>query len=435
MKRPTKIITHLSIASLLAISAFANDLSMNDTNGMEINGQMHGSQLKEALKYSDLKGLVIENQENEKLGKVQDFAVDLKSGRIVEVIVSAGGFMGMGSSLTAVPPQALHHDTELKMLQLSANKEKFDAAPKLDAAAWDAGMESNRVVEVYGYYGQQPYFASGYAGDQSNLDGTVAGTLPRNMDGSVNTIGAKAVDTAHNMEVAATNDDGTVRSVNSGNYSCGLGSVEKASAIMGMTITNRQGETVGKVENLILDLSSGRIVAVIVSSGSFMGLGGEYSAVPPSAFSFNDATNALQLDVSKEMLANSPHFTSSQWPDLSRPDYTTGIYHAYNTQPYFGHEADNTGRNVRDRNNQTFTPMDQGNSQPDIDLTAQIRREIMKDGNLSVNAHNCKIITKDGHVTLRGPVNSEDEKNRIVEIATHAAADGNVNNQLEVVSK
>ncbi len=109
----------------MAISAFANDLSMNDTNGMEINGQMRGSQLKEALKYSDLKGLSVENQANEKLGKVQDFAVDLKSGRIVEVIVSAGGFMGMGSSLTAVPPQALHHDTELKTLQLNANQGKI----------------------------------------------------------------------------------------------------------------------------------------------------------------------------------------------------------------------------------------------------------------------------------------------------------------------
>jgi hyperosmotically inducible protein len=432
MNRPTKIITHLSVASLMAISALARDLSLNDTNGLELNGRISDAQLREALKYSDLKGLAVENQENEKLGKVQDFAVDLKSGRIVEVIVSAGGFMGMGSRLTAVPPQIFHHDQELKSLQLNTDREKFDAAPKLDASAWDAGMESNRVVEAYGYYGQQPYFASGYVGDYSNQDGTVAASLPRNMDGSINTTGAKAVDTAHNIEVAATNGDITAMSDNS---SCGLGFVEKASVLVGMTITNLQGETVGKVENLILDLSSGRIVAVVVASGTFIGMGGEYSAVPPSAFSFNEATNALRLDVSKDTLANSPHFNSRQWPDLSQPGYTTGIYHAYNVHPYFAYDADNTGRNVRDRNTHSLTPLDQGNSQSDIDLTAQIRKEVMKDGDLSSNAHNCKIITQDGRVTLRGPVNSEDEKNRIAEIANRVASAGYVNNQLDVVSK
>jgi hypothetical protein len=166
-----------------------------------------------------------------------------------------------------------------------------------------------------------------------------------------------------------------------------------------------------------------------------MGMGGEYSAVPPSAFSFNEATNALQLDVSKETLAQSPHFTSSQWPDLSQPGYTTGIYQAYNVHPYFAYDADNTGRNVRDRNTHSLTPLDQGNGQSDIDLTAQIRKEIMRDSNLSVNAQNCKIITQDGRVTLRGAVNSEDEKNRITEIANHVASAGYVNNQLDVVSK
>ena len=439
MKRQTKIIVHFSMASIVALSTLAQAGSMTDTNGMQMNAQVSSSQLKEALKYSDLKGLSVENQANEKLGKVEDFAIDLKSGRIVEVIIANGGFMGVNSSLTAVPPQVLHHDAELKRLQLDADKEKFNASPKLDASAWDA-MDSNRLAEVYSYYGRQPYFAVGYSGAHSNKDGTLAGTLPRNMDGSVNTTGAKAVDTAHNIEVAATNGDatmmaGNVRDGRPQNNAWGMCQIEKASTVIGMSVTNFQGETVGKVENLILDLSSGHIVAVIVSSGGFMGMGGAYSAVPPSAFSFNEETNALQLDVSKEMLARSPHFTSSQWPDLSQPSYTAGVYRSYQVQPYFKEDADNTGRNVRDRNSQNLTPMDQGNSQADISATAQIRKEILADGNMSINAKNCKIITRDGRVTLRGPVNNEDEKNRIAEIANRAVQVGNVDNQLEVVLK
>src|ERR1700744_991990 len=108
MKRSTKIISHLSVASLMEMAALAQDPSMPAANGVGMNARY--STLKEALKYSDLKGLTVQNQENEKLGKVQDFAVDLKSGRIVEVIVSTGGFMGVDSTLTAVPPRALHHN-------------------------------------------------------------------------------------------------------------------------------------------------------------------------------------------------------------------------------------------------------------------------------------------------------------------------------------
>jgi osmotically-inducible protein OsmY len=95
-------------------------------------------------------------------------------------------------------------------------------------------------------------------------------------------------------------------------------------------------------------------------------------------------------------------------------------------------ESDNTARNVRDRDNQTLTPLDQGSSKADIDTTAQIRKEIVAGKNMSVDAKNVKIITNDGHVTLRGPVNTAEEKRIIGEIAGRIADSKNVDNQLEV---
>ena len=61
--------------------------------------------------------------------------------------------------------------------------------------------------------------------------------------------------------------------------------------------------------------------------------------------------------------------------------------------------VDNTARNVRDRNDRTLTPLDQGNSQADVNTTAQIRKEIIAGKNMSVNARNVKIITIDGRST------------------------------------
>jgi len=93
---------------------------------------------------------------------------------------------------------------------------------------------------------------------------------------------------------------------------------------------------------------------------------------------------------------------------------------------------DNTARNERDRNSQTLTPINQGNSKADIDTTAQIRKAVLKLEDISINAQNVKIITNGGHVTLRGPVNSAEEKRLIGDIASRIVAAAKIDNQLEV---
>ncbi len=215
-----------------------------------------------------------------------------------------------------------------------------------------------------------------------------------------------------------------------------LGKVQRATKLIGMTVKNRQDETIGEVENLLVDLPSGRLVAVVVSSGGFLGMGDALSAVPPTALQFSADRDNLQLDATKEKLTSAPHFKSNQWPDFAQPEQAGGVYRAYEVEPYFATDAttdvDNTDRNERDRNDQTLTPTDQGNSPADIRMTASIRKEITAANNMSVNARNVKIITKDGKVTLRGPVNSADEKRLIGEIANRIARATNVDNQLEV---
>lgn len=94
----------------------------------------------------------------------------------------------------------------------------------------------------------------------------------------------------------------------------------------------------------------------------------------------------------------------------------------------------NTGVNVRDRDGTAQTPMDQKENKADIATTADIRKRIV-DTKMSVNAHNVKIITEDGKVTLRGPVNTEQEKRTIEQIAQRVAGTNKVDSQLEVNNK
>ena len=94
--------------------------------------------------------------------------------------------------------------------------------------------------------------------------------------------------------------------------------------------------------------------------------------------------------------------------------------------------ADNTSKNQRDRSGETETSGDQSNSPEDVKITAAIRRAVVEDDSLSATAKNVKIITADGTVTLRGPVQSDAEKAKIAELAQSAAGNAKIDNQLEV---
>jgi len=97
-----------------------------------------------------------------------------------------------------------------------------------------------------------------------------------------------------------------------------------------------------------------------------------------------------------------------------------------------GVAPDNTGVNERDSHSDAVMPLNQGNNEIDLDLTQRIRQKVMADDTLSFTAKNVKIISEDGHVTLRGPVNTEAEKATIGDTAIDAAGAGHVTNQLEV---
>ena len=89
--------------------------------------------------------------------------------------------------------------------------------------------------------------------------------------------------------------------------------------------------------------------------------------------------------------------------------------------------------NTKQNKDQTNPTADQQKMNPvDRALTQKIRKAIHEDTTLSTYAHNIKIISQDGKVTLRGPVRSEDEKANIEAKAVAVAGQGNVTDQLEI---
>jgi len=95
-------------------------------------------------------------------------------------------------------------------------------------------------------------------------------------------------------------------------------------------------------------------------------------------------------------------------------------------------KSDNTATNERDRSGETKTSGDQSNSSADLKTTQAIRQALVKDGELSTTAKNIKVITANGHVTLRGPVKTAQEKAKIDRLAKSAAGGAQIDNQLDI---
>jgi hyperosmotically inducible protein len=96
---------------------------------------------------------------------------------------------------------------------------------------------------------------------------------------------------------------------------------------------------------------------------------------------------------------------------------------------------DNTKTNQGDADKGAVTADQQKMNLADRTTTKQIRKSIMQDKSLSTYAHNIKIITQDGKVTLKGPVRTEDDKTSLEAKAVAVAGAGNVTNQLEIAPK
>lgn len=364
-----------------------------------------------SLKSSDLIGMKVLTAEDKNLGKITEVALNLANGRIVHLVLSFGGVLGVGTTEIAIPSGAFTLDSINECLRLEVTEEKLKSAPVFDLTKWDQFYDSDRVAETHRHFGQEPDLVR--MTEEEKSAGLVWDNVRRDSDGN----------RLHPL---------TSNALHHGRW----GDIQKVSKLIGTTVKNRQEETIGKMDNLILKLYPGRVTAVIVSSGGFLGIGDELSAVPPIAFRFSPDHSHLILDTTKEALNAAPHFNSATWPEWKEGDYAREIYRAYHVETYYdantAHDADNSARNKRDRNPSALTPLDQGSSTADVGATQNIRKEIMTREKFSLNAQNVKVITQNGKVTLRGPVNSQEEKTQIGEIAEKFAVAKKVDNLLEI---
>ncbi len=92
--------------------------------------------------------------------------------------------------------------------------------------------------------------------------------------------------------------------------------LHRATRLLGSRVETPRGESLGRVEDLIIDPADGRVAAAVVSMGGFLGIGGKLTAVPLPAFTHDEAAGRFILDVDRDTLRRAPAFDPGDWPEL-----------------------------------------------------------------------------------------------------------------------
>ncbi len=110
--------------------------------------------------------------------------------------------------------------------------------------------------------------------------------------------------------------------------------VLSASSINGDSVKNPQGENLGHIEDLMVDLNSGNIAYAVLSFGGFLGVGDKLFAMPWPALKLDAEDKAFVLNISKEKLENAPGFDKDHWPDVTNRKWIDQVYQYYDYKPY-----------------------------------------------------------------------------------------------------
>ena len=104
-----------------------------------------------------------------------------------------------------------------------------------------------------------------------------------------------------------------------------------ASSLSSDDVQNPQGESLGSVKDLMINLADGTVEYVVVEFGGFLGLGSKYFAIPFDCFLLDKKEHCLLLQTPKETLENASGFDDDNWPDFANPAWreaTRTTFHA-----------------------------------------------------------------------------------------------------------
>lgn len=238
------------------------------------------------MRASKLIGKEVKNAAGENLGEINDLMVDLKGERVRYAVLSFGGALGVGDKLFAYPVSAFKQAADKDELVLNVSKEKLKDAPGFDKDKWPDWTKDAYRRDVDRYHGSKAMAA---------------------------------------------------------------GQLMRASKLIGKNVDDRAGKDAGEIEDLVVNLGSGRVRYAVLEFDKAWSLDDKLVALPMRAFTVPaDADRDLVVNISRERVRDARAFDKDHWPDMTSAEYRRDM-----DRYLSGYRTDNTARVQRQREEHT----------------------------------------------------------------------------------
>ena len=111
--------------------------------------------------------------------------------------------------------------------------------------------------------------------------------------------------------------------------------VMASSTLEGNDVVNRQGDKLGDIEEIMLDVPSGQIAYAVLAAGGFLGMGEKFFAIPWQALTLDTDNKCFILDIDKERMERAPGFDKDHWPSMADTTWARDIHSYYGATPYW----------------------------------------------------------------------------------------------------
>ncbi len=354
------------------------------------------SQLRKASA-NELTGTPVKNRSGESLGRIKDFVIDTNSGQVVYAVVGSGGIAGIGERLHPVPVQALNHEAleGRESMILDVESSRWAQAPRLQRDRLSSLQQDQQGSSIYEYYGQTWRASSQQSASMNN---------PVRTQGSQ----SAPVDTQLPQQRIEREGEGQRLAL--------------ASDLIGKNIRSGS-QTVGEVEDVIVQLESGAAAALLDPNDNFAGSDQKY-VVPLHRFTLAE-NNVLTTSLRESDFKSARSAEAGAWASARQEGESDSLF------VYQGGQGAERQGGSRSDSARIATPQQPQRGEAPV---AEIRRAIQSDSSLAANQNDIQIEAEGNKLVLRGTVLNEDAKDRIEERAERAAPGWDIDNQIRVAT-
>lgn len=259
----------VAVASIFGVALTAPAISADAAKSdRAVQQQQAPAAAHRNIRVSELIGKDVRNAQGEDLGDIKDVIIDMNNGKVHYVVLSFGGFLGMGDKLFAYPMRVFKPTADKDDLILAVDKERLRKAPGFEDKSWPDWDRSDYRAQVDRYH--------------------AADTV--------------TIKTSPNMRLI------------------------RGSTLVGKDVNGADGKDIGEIEDVVVSTSNGDVRYAVVEFDKAWSVDDKYFTFPLRAFKMGASVkDDLVLNVTRDSIARVPGFDKKKWPNLNDANWNSQI--------------------------------------------------------------------------------------------------------------